>query len=387
MFTPEQQLLLLTARSRFSEPQQLQELVSRQLDWEAVVSQARSHGVVPLVASALTEHCAESVPEAAMAQLRRTHQKFAQHSLQLTQELLAVLELLEDHGIDAIPYRGPVLADIAYGDVSHRQFTDIDLLLRRDQLVAAAEVLKTRGYERDFELESTTELTDSQETAYCLFSRDHPFCRAASNTMVELHWRVLDRRLPTRIELDTVWDRRSVATIAGQDMAVLSAEDRLLMASVHGTRHVWERLEWLVDIAELINSTDIDWETTLGRARQHNAERMFLLGPLVASDLLDVELPDVVYRAAENHGCLDDLKQSIFGVLFSTDPIDEASLQRMQFRALERPRDQLRLLLGWLCVPNRGEIELVSLPKSLVWLYTLVRPAQLLRVAARCERD
>ena len=386
-FSPEQQLLLLAARTRVSDPQRLQDLASRPLDWETVVSQAQSHGIVPLVASALAEHCPGSVPEAAMAQLRRTHHEVAQNSLQLTQELLSVLSLLDDHGIDAIPYRGPVLADLAYGDIGHRQFSDIDLLVRREQLVVAAEVLESRGYERDFELASTTELTDAQTTAYCLFSRDHPFYRPASNTMVELHWRVLDRRLPTQIELDTVWDRRSVATIAGQEVPVLSAEDRLLMASVHGTRHVWERLEWLVDIAELIDGTHVDWETALSRAREQNAERMFLLGPLVARDLFGVDLPDVVYRAAEDHECLDDLKQAVFDVLFATDPIDEVHLQRLQFRAVERPVDRLRLLLGWLCIPNRGEVELVSLPKPLIWLYVFVRPARLVSFAVRRDRD
>ena len=50
--------------------------------------------------------------------------------VELTRELARIMACLENHSVDAIPYKGPALAQAIYGDVAMRQFSDLDILIR-----------------------------------------------------------------------------------------------------------------------------------------------------------------------------------------------------------------------------------------------------------------
>ena len=50
----------------------------------------------------------------------------------LTSELIKIMKLLEENDIKAIAFKGPTLAQLAYGDVTLRQYVDLDLLVELD---------------------------------------------------------------------------------------------------------------------------------------------------------------------------------------------------------------------------------------------------------------
>ena len=378
-FAPEAELLLVATRTDGTGTDRLRELISGPLDWEHILEQAGFHGVSSLVYQALNSH-SETVPKDVLERLGRRSQQTATQNLRYTQELVTILEVLEAAGIDVIPYRGPVIALDAYGEFGLRQFGDLDFLVSQEDIPAAKRVLEDRGYRPQYLLPSTSELNRAQEWAYTHLDRDYPFYNSKRNTAIELHWRILDQRFPTKIELEDVWDRRETTTISGREIPVLSPEDRLLMLCIHGSRHHWERLEWICDIGGFIRSHDIDWETTLKRARSHNALRMFLLGPMLAHTLYGTELPESVHRLIRRDRGLNDLEWLVIDRLFSTEPVGNFELQRFQARTLTRRRDQARLLGFWMTKPRRAEIEVVALPFALIWLYFLIRPLRLVGI-------
>jgi hypothetical protein len=365
------------AQTTVGDPERLRSLATATADWDRVVDYARTHGVVSLVASSLTEHCRDLVPERLLDTLRVERQDIAKRNLGMTQELCQVLGNLENEGFDVLPYRGPVLAADAYGDVASRQFGDIDLLVRREEIPALKRFLERRGYEAQYQRAGTEELSSGQEWAYTHYRRDYPFVDATNGTVIELHWRVLDRRFPTAIELDTVWDRRETTSVAGTDLPIFGPEDRLLMLCVHGTRHYWERLEWICDVAELLQSATVDWAAALSRAQSFDAGRMFLLGPALVHRLYGVDLSDEILTAIKADPAIDDLVDTALGRLFDDEMPGQVALQRFQASSLERYRDKAYLLAWWLFVPTRNEIELVALPRLASFLYYAVRPLRL----------
>jgi len=40
---------------------------------------------------------------------------------------------------------------------------------------------------------------------------------------------------------------------------IFKNELTLLYLSIHGTKHNWERVEWLVDIVKLVENTQLNW--------------------------------------------------------------------------------------------------------------------------------
>src|SRR5438309_495022 len=106
-------------------------LLQQNLDWQYLIQTALNHGVMPLLYWQLNKICPEALPNEVANDLRQHFHTNAWHNIILSRELLRLLSLFETHGIPAIPYKGPALAASAYGNLSLRQFCDLDVLLHK----------------------------------------------------------------------------------------------------------------------------------------------------------------------------------------------------------------------------------------------------------------
>src|SRR5437870_4666302 len=80
-----------------------------------------------------TEHsaaCDMSIDEAVELVSREERQRNARRNLLMLRELLEVLDLFAEHSVPALPYKGPILAAVEYGNVSLRTFCDLDILVK-----------------------------------------------------------------------------------------------------------------------------------------------------------------------------------------------------------------------------------------------------------------
>jgi len=153
-------------------------------------------------------------------------------------ELLELLKLFENNGIPAVPYKGPALAAQLYNNVSLRQFADLDILVPRTQALQARNLLTSRGYQPDIQLNHWQEAAflDSQ----CQFHQ----VRGDLNIAVEIHWEIVPHHMVVPIDLRQVWRRLVPTSLGGTTVLSLSPEDLLFILCVHGTKHGWQRLEW-----------------------------------------------------------------------------------------------------------------------------------------------
>src|SRR5947209_8528172 len=124
VFNPEFDLLLAccTNRSKIEDGERIREALTRPLDWKRVINLAKHHGVVPQIYRSLSDFHAIA-PLDSIEVLRQSQEANARHTLWLARELLRVLEKLESCSVAVLPYKGPVLAEILYGNVSMRQFS------------------------------------------------------------------------------------------------------------------------------------------------------------------------------------------------------------------------------------------------------------------------
>ena len=159
---PEAELLLACARLRLSpaEAARVCDLLEADLDWDYLLQAASRHGVLPLLHRHLSGAAPDLVPAAAVAVLREEVHENAAWNLLLTSELTKILALLEGQGIPAVPFKGPALAAFVYGGISLRQFVDLDLFLRREDLPFTKRRLVPRGYEPEISL------SENREQAY-----------------------------------------------------------------------------------------------------------------------------------------------------------------------------------------------------------------------------
>src|SRR5207245_416710 len=138
----EAELLLCASRASMDSgrAERIRALVRQSIDWGYVLGIGRRHGVLPLLYWHLSKIWPDAVPKAILKQLRDQFQQNTLHNLFLTGELLKLLNLFQTHGIRAITYKGPTLAMGAYGNLALRQFNDLDLLVRKNDIPKAREL-------------------------------------------------------------------------------------------------------------------------------------------------------------------------------------------------------------------------------------------------------
>lgn len=135
-------------------------------------------------------------------------------------------------------------------------------------------------------------------------------------------------------------------TLGGVAIRTLAPDSLLLQLSLHGTKHVWDRLKWIVDIARFVRRYEaLDWDRMLYGARAAGTERMTLVGLWLARDLLEAKLPAAAVGRIDRDAVVATLGRQVSAQLF--DRHDASSMTfwppwRFNIRARERLTDKAR---------------------------------------------
>lgn len=344
-------------------------------DWEGLLRAALEHGVVTSLYRQVAEVCPEAAPPEMLAEMQRLYGVNARRNLRLTGELLQILALLESHGIPAIPLKGPVLAQVAYGDLALRQFIDLDILLRPQDIDEASDLLEAAGYRRQHAF------TQKQERVRRKNFYDVSFLHP-QRLKLELHWRLLDHQ-GGGPEAVGAFRRRVQVSLAGKPVWSLGAEDMLLLLCHHATFHYWSRLGYVNDVARLVQSQGTwDWPGILARAAQTGLRRGLRLGLLLAGELLAAPVPPEILDQAREDRVVAALRWEVHGRLLAEEVEDPGLIRRNIFHLKTRERLQDKLIYAWsrIGAPNEDDWDWLPLPDRYYWLYYAIRP---LRVATQ----
>lgn len=374
---PEEKLLLCCARSRTGADadRQIRELVQSGIDWGYLLPLARRHGMTPLLSHHLDRLVPDSVPKPYRHWLDEAFRQINRNNLFLTRELLHILDRCHAEGVPALPLKGSVLAVSLYGDVALRQCSDLDLLVCKRDMRRARQALASLGYR------PRLPITRGQEHALMHSAHDDVFDRPGIPLRVEIHWRLTPGYFSFPLAPEWLWQRVNHTDLGGRAVPALPPEELLLFLCAHGTKHLWERLLWICDVAELIRVyPDMNWQHVTELARSLGSERMLLLGLHLAHDLLGIHLPEPLHRRACADTRVRALGAYVLTRLFQPAPEPPELLESARFhlQARERARDRARYCLLLVAAPTTGDLACLPLPACLSpWGYYLLRPMRL----------
>jgi hypothetical protein len=378
---PEMEVLRLAARVRLvGEPaQRLTSLLGQNLDWAQLVELARMHGVAQLLAWHLPHLGETAVPKGDLTQLRTGLQQQAIRNLLLTRELLELLDVFRKEGIAALPFKGPSLAAGAYGNVALRSFGDLDVLVAQRDVARARGFLLARGY-------SPPTGWTARQQAFSVKTLGQLSMYRDPGIQVELHTALLPRAFAFDLKMADLWSRRQAIVLLDKEVPCLADEDLLLLLCAHGTKHLWKRLMWVCDVAELLRTRPgLCWETVSRRARQLHAEGMLLLGLALARDLLGASLPPRQNEELARNGSVRRLAAEVERSFREGEIRPASALATCSFclRVRERLGDGLRWCLGLALTPTEADWLALAHELPLTEMYYLLRPVRLAGKHAR----
>jgi hypothetical protein len=372
---PENELLLLCARPRpdAEATGRIRELARGGIEWEFLYRLARRHAVLPLLYRRLEAHAPGAAPREFRERLREKFRENATRNTLLAGELVGIARLFESEGVPVLAYKGPALAVQAYGDLSLRRFIDLDIIVRRRDVGRAGGLLCSLGFSKP------EGLTESQEEFLLRRQHNLAFTRDAGKLIVELHWEVAPAAFADVPLGARAWERAVAVRLFGGDVRSLAPEDLLLALCVHGTKHLWERLAWVCDVAVLLDSQGgLDWSSILRQAHDSRVERMLYLGLRLAQGLLGACVPEDV-RPTDSDSVVEGLAAEVTQALFDGAEYAPASLARsvkFNLRARRRLRDRAEYL-RFILTPTDGDLTALRLPSGMSFVYYLLRPVRL----------
>jgi Uncharacterised nucleotidyltransferase len=370
MFPPEFQLLLYCARSQPALRQIKQDVDEVAIDWGKLLALAAQHGVRPLLLRSLTAVCWDAVPPSVRLELEGFCTSNAHKNLFLAGELLRLLGRFHQKEVPVVAVKGPILAEAVYDDLSFREFRDLDLLIRDQDLTKAEDLLLACGY--------TAQFPDRDyRTAFLSYHGQYAFRRGQSDLWVDLHWQFSQDGVVFPLRAADVWPRLIEETVAGRTVPSLAHDDLALFLAAHGTKEGWRRLQWLCDFAEFLRRyQDLDWTAILERAARYHSSRQLLLAVELAATMLDAPAPAELLNQARNSPAVQSLARRAREGMLLTAPKGSWEF-RFGLNTHDKWPHRLLPIKTLLTTRTVGDHQAMPLPKSLWRLYYLTRPFRL----------
>jgi hypothetical protein len=332
----------------------------------------RMHRLVPHAQRALLESRA-AVPDDCALALQDETIAIAARALARARQLAELASVLARDGVRAVAFKGPTLSLASYGNVGVRESVDLDIVVLPGDLDRARDTLRSAGYT------SRARMSPAQERTLQRSFGHFTYVRAGAPASVELHWRYAAPRYPWSLSAEEVLSRSRSIEIAGVHIAVAEPTDELLLQAMHGARHQWECLEWLVAFGRLMRLAAIDERALVERARANGSLRALAVSLRLANDVLGARLSprlDAISRDDTTVALAGEIVRAIANAADAGE-LPTAQPYSLNQRMMDGAGARARYLALSVFAPTMREWELVRFPDGLRLLYY---PVRLLRV-------
>jgi len=351
-------------------------LEDQHLDINSLIVLANQHGILPLVYKTLKElqQDISLLHDTLLSNLKSAYLQTSKRNMLMSAELIRIIKLFKENDIEALAFKGPTLSQTAYGDITLRQFGDLDILIKRSDISRMTDLMTSEGYTPEIEL--NTKMDETILNALNVIG----FHKSTSNIRVEIHWELLSKNYAIKWDENALWDQKESVTINNIHIPVIPCEQQLLYLCVHGSKHLFERLEWICDINRSIRTNpDIDWQQLLHASEKMGIKRMLYLGLALCQTFFSLELPASLQENIKQDKVVPELISKVIEVNFSENSQEGKSYSTfgLLWHMRENFSDQLLFTWHGLFSPKFDDFKFIQLPRYLAFLYPVLRPFRL----------
>jgi hypothetical protein len=195
-------------------------------------------------------------------------------------------------------------------------------------------------------------------------------------------------------EISHLWNRLEKLKLGGTNVSALPFKDLFVYLCLHGSRHEWERLAWICDLNELIQSVErsgvkLDWNEIHQHAKDHGCERVVELGLFLLDEFFDSRTDFSEYERIKENPVLREIAEQVKARNFSQTRIPSLkkdkymyllSLQGRRTHRIKLYLVYLTYYLKLLLTPNSVDKTIFHLPGIFYPLYFILRPIRLVLI-------
>lgn len=369
---PEEELILLCARTSLTIKieSRIYQLIENGINWEKLNYISAIHGLKPLFYYNIQKFDKNFYNSSEIKEYLLYN---SQKNLFLMSEMIKVVKKLNEHNINAIPYKGPVLSIESYGNVALREFEDVDIYICESDIKKAIKILNNLGYLENIKIDK------SKEAYYLKTQREVKLKN--NGAIIELQWNVAGFSFSfPNAKSFPIDNKFREFKINNTILNVFSHEEMLLILSIHVAGHLWQRLIWICDITKLIkNSKEVNWNCILEKAKYLGIERVLLINLVLCRDLFDLILPEIVINRIKNDHKVEKLEKQILKLIFRPENINIWERLIIRFGMREKWINGAIDIIRIITIPQSEEWTFFQKKGPYKLLYLIQRPIQLIK--------
>jgi len=350
-------------------------LIEKQIDhikdWNSFISLAYSHGIFPLIYKTLKNYD-KKIPSEILNSMKYKYMNIVKQNMLMTNELINVTKLLKENGIESIAFKGPVLSHLAYGDITLRQYVDLDILVDEKNVIKTYELLTNSNY--------SVEVEKSFLSNHLFMSKEIDITFSKNTISLELHWNLFKSNLLIdKNKINKLLDYEKYS-INNKEIKSLKKDILFIYLCIHGSKHCWERLEWLNDINNLFNKY---------YKKNKNLEKLIKIAKLLEVDIILITTLNLVNqlfdtRIGDFYTNNYNLNKNIHNICNSYNKKNETEYEKNKksfFFLLYLHKGYLKktkfIFIEFFTLKNRDII--INLPKSFFFMYYIIKIIRLIK--------
>lgn len=281
----------------------------------------------------------------------------------MSADLIKVMKIFEENNIEAISFKGPILSFMVYGDIALRQYTDLDILIKKNDINKIIKLFNNYGFTS----------TNSNEVSVNDFNVISFFTK--SGTFLEIHSEVISNNYGIKINTEEMFfTSYKKQLFKNYNINIFDMEENLVYLSIHASKHLYERLSWICDIDRFINNyqDEINWNKVMEISKSLHVERMLLLTLSLSKQLFHTKLNKYILTLI-----MEDTEICKFKFDFSLDKRTYLDDFFILLKMRSSISDKMRFIFSSLFFPQLEDFKLIKLKGLFKIFYIFIRPLRL----------
>lgn len=357
-------------------------LKEKTCDWEKVYQLACVHQIRPLLLRGVSRLQNADIPANILQKLKADCFQISARSLANTNEMLRLLEIYKQQGILAVPYKGAYLANQYYGDFGLREFSDIDLFVNEEDIDRIKIVMNREGYKTE------SDIQPNQEKMFFYYWCEYNFDLSDKNGNrlyhVEPHFRSNHKICDIDLTVNDFKNDISEIAFLRKNIFTLNKEAHLILTTTnHGLNEGWTSLKYIFDLYQILqkDGDTLDWESLKASFNKLHILPTFLVGYSVLNQLFNLEIPEPLKDLIEENKINQLTEQRLYKLKHYSKLGLDSQWNKFIYNIKCRTSliSQLKMIYFQFAAPGKAELDIISLPSWLSFLYLLIRPIRVFK--------
>jgi hypothetical protein len=266
-------------------------------DWSRLVEKAQQEGVSALLFHNITKYRLEYlIPQESYRDLSNHYYTNLKRNMSIIGALRKVLATFQEAGIPFIVLKGIALAEHVYPNIATRGMSDVDILVKKDDLFKVDDYLSSLGY---ISRDSTVAKAIHNPIGYLASLEYRKDAKSPLN--LHVHWHTVNTSVPAtmfveRIDINRLWENSAMIAVADSHALMLRPEHLIIYLCEHALRvgHSFDRLILVCDIYFAIKAFEnsLDWNFIAEESRRFGLSRFVYYGLSIVKHYTSLGIPD-----------------------------------------------------------------------------------------------